>query len=340
MKHFSVKKHSDTRRIVAILLTLAIIITTWIHYRPDARAADISFILLSRYQNTVNIGQTFYLVAVTSNGKKPTWKSSDSKVASVNTYGQVTGKKAGTCKITVKIRGAEASCQVTVRKTVICLSAKTVSMENGAVFRLSGTTSNGSRLKWKSSKRSIATVSENGTIQAVKPGETTITAATDGSEQTCRVTVRKPKVTLNYTSASLYRKHTLKLSAKVSSGRKPVWKSKKTSVATVDENGLVTAHKHGTAIITAAIDGITRICELTVQPPEIRLDTYSATIKKGEKRKLTATVSSGNTPVWKSSKKSVAVVDKNGTVTAKKKGTCYIYVSEDGAKERCDIKVN
>lgn len=333
------KKHSIIQRMTIILLTVTLFSTAFIHDSSYVKASGISFILLSRYQNTINIQQSFYLIAVTSNGKRPTWKSSDSKIASVNTYGKVVGKRTGNCKITAKIRGAEASCTVTVRKTEVSLSAKTVSMENGATYRLHGTTSNGSRLKWKSSKRSIAEISENGTIQALKPGETRITASADGSEQTCTVTVKKPKVTLSHTSASLYRKQTLRLSAKVSSGRKPVWKSKKNSVATVDEKGLVTARKHGTAMITVTVDGITRICELTVNPPEICLNTYSVTIKKGRKVKLTAKVSSGNTPVWSTSKKSVATVDKNGLVTARKKGKCYIYVSEDGTKERCTIQV-
>lgn len=333
------KKHSKFRWMVSILLTMALLATTLIKYAPDAQAANISFIILSRYHNTINIHQTFYLTGLTWGGKRPTWKSSDSKVASVNTYGQVTGKKAGTCKITGKIRGAEASCTVTVRKTAIHLSARTVSMENGASFRLTGKTSNGSLLTFKSSKRSIAEIEENGIIRAKKPGETVVTASADGSKLTCHITVRKPKVTLSRTQASLYRKQKLQLSARVSSGRSPVWKSKKTSVAVVDEKGLITARKHGTARITATIDGVTRTCELTVRSPQIRLNTYTAKMKKGTCLTLTAAVSSGNTPTWKSSKKSVATVNENGRVTARKKGTCYIYASEDGAKKRCRIRV-
>ena len=212
-------------------------------------------------------------------------------------------------------------------------------MENGASYTLQGTTSNGSALTWKSSRRSVAAIDNNGRIVAAKPGETTITASADGTKVTCTVTVKKPKVTLNYTETSLYRKQTIKLTAKVSSGRTPVWKSKRTSVATVDENGLVTARKHGTTTITAKIDGITRICEITVESPDIRLSADSVTLSKGKSLTLTANVSSGIAPVWKSNKKSVATVDKNGKVTAKKKGTCTITATEDGAKESCRVVV-
>ncbi|MCH5264483.1 MAG: Ig-like domain-containing protein [Lachnospiraceae bacterium] len=327
------------KRILAVLLLLTFNITTLFTFAPESRAASYSILLLSDYRKTVNIQQTFPLIAFSTSGKKITWKSSSSRIASVNTYGQVTAKKAGTCRITARSGGAEASCTVTVRPTTIKLSAGHIYMENGASYTLQGTTSNGSALTWKSSRRSVAAIDNNGRIVAAKPGETTITASADGTKVTCTVTVKKPKVTLNYTETSLYRKQTIKLTAKVSSGRTPVWKSKRTSVATVDENGLVTARKHGTTTITAKIDGITRICEITVESPDIRLSADSVTLSKGKSLTLTANVSSGIAPVWKSNKKSVATVDKNGKVTAKKKGTCTITATEDGAKESCRVVV-
>lgn len=44
------------------------------------------FVILSKYKATIDIGDEIHLIAITSNGKMPTWKSSDSKIASVNTY--------------------------------------------------------------------------------------------------------------------------------------------------------------------------------------------------------------------------------------------------------------
>ena len=71
--------------------------------------SSISLIVLSEYSHTMPVGGEFYLIAITSTGKMPTFKSSNSSVASVNTYGLITAKKAGSCKITAKIKGAEAS---------------------------------------------------------------------------------------------------------------------------------------------------------------------------------------------------------------------------------------
>lgn len=125
----------------------------------------------------------------------------------------------------------------------------------------------------------------------------------------------------------------------MSSGRTVTWKSRKKSVAVISDSGMVTAKKHGTAMITAKVDGVTKECEVTVQPPEIKLNRTSITLKKGKTVSLEAQVSSGIPPSWKSSKSSIATVDKNGLVTARKKGSCVIYASEDGTKESCHITV-
>ncbi len=332
-------RHSKFQRVLCILILLALIATPYHTMASTAEASGFSFVILNSYRKTIQIRQSFYLAAITSNGKKPTWKSSDSKVASVNTYGQVTGKRGGTCRITAKIRGAEASCTVTVQKTTISMAAKTISMENGATYQLKARTSNNSPITWKSSRKSVAAIDESGWIEAFKPGETVITAKADGTQATCRVTVRKPKVTLSQSRASLYRKQTLALTANVSNGRKPVWKSRKTSVAAVNDRGVVTAKKHGTAVITATVDGVRKECEITVKSPVIKLSAYSVKLKAGKKTTLRANVSSGIAPAWTSSRSAVATVNSQGTVTAKKKGTCYIYATEDGTRERCTITV-
>jgi uncharacterized protein YjdB len=213
-------------------------------------------------------------------------------------------------------------------------------MENGSSFTLRATTSNGSEVTWKSSKSSVVTVEDNGYIEAKKPGSATITASADGSKQTCKITVKKPKVTLNETSVKLYRNQTFRLEAKVSSGLTPSFSSQKGSIASVNEKGVITAYKHGSTRIYVKIDGITRTCEVTVMSPEITLTPSKTTLKKGQTLVLQATVSSGIAPVFSSSKKSVATVDTKGKVTAVGKGTCYIYASEDGTKESCKITVS
>lgn len=300
---------------------------------------SIEFVILSKYQATANIGDEFYIIAITTNGKLPTWKSSDTKVASVSTYGKVTAKKSGTTTVTAKIKGAEATCKVTVNKTKVTISNTSAKLERGETLKLSATASNGSKITWKSSKKSVATIDEFGTITAIKPGETIITAATDGISATCKLTVKSPTVKLSNTKIKLYRGQTVKLTATISSNINPTWKTNKKSVATVDLNGTITAQKHGTATITATVDGVSKTCEVIVEQPVIKLSATELSIKKGETASITATVSSGNAPVWTTSNPNILSINSNGTITALQKGKAYVYASEDGIKMRCTIRV-
>ena len=294
-------------------------------------ASGDEYVLLTKYSKTMKIGDEYYLTAITSTGKKPKFSSSDSAVASVNTYGKITAKKAGNATITAKIANGEAGCRVTVEKTVITLSQKSISLENGYTARLKAETS--------TARSSIASVDENGVITAKKPGETTITVTADKTAQTCKVTVKQPTVRLDRTSASLYRKGTLRLSVSSTSKSIPRWKTNKKSVATVDNEGKVTAIKNGTAIITVTVDGVSKTCEVTVKKPKITVGQEQISLVAGETCQPNVTVSSGNKPEYYSSNTNVATVNEIGMITAIGKGRAYIYAKEDGTKVRMTVTV-
>ena len=60
---------------------------------------------LSFYQDikTVNIGDEFYIIALTSNGKKPKWSSSSSSIASVNSMEKLLQKKPVQLQLQLKL---------------------------------------------------------------------------------------------------------------------------------------------------------------------------------------------------------------------------------------------
>ena len=134
--------------------------------------------------------------------------------------------------------------------------------------------------------------------------------------------------------------------------KKITWSSSDTNVATVDANGTVIAKSAGTAVITATTEnGKTASCTVTVEKKlipitEVCLDKSSATLPEGETTALTATVLPENTTdsknvSWSSSNSEVAIVDANGTVTAKSAGTAIITAtSENGKSASCTITVN
>lgn len=335
----NMEKKQINRHIPKIFIALLLIcsISSSIYKTASARIAPI--ILLSDYIKEMNVGDEYYLFAYSSDGRIPKFSSSDRKIATVDTYGRITAKKAGNCTITVKAYTSEASCRIKVLKTQINLSKKYVSIENHATFKLDAEISNKSAPIFKSNKKSVAVVDDEGNITGCKPGSAVITVQAGGSSANCHVTVKKPVIKLDRLYKRLYRCQSFKLCASVSSGITPVWKSSKKSVAIVDENGKVTAIKHGTALITAKADGVSKICEVVVEPPEIKLEDKSITITKGSSYNIGMTISSGNAPVWTSSKESVASVDQLGNVYALEKGTSIITVSEDGTKARCRVNV-
>lgn len=326
--------------LLSFLLCLLITFLAFTTHTKYAEASkSFSLVFLSSYKKTLSIGDEFYLIAIASNGKLPKWTSSSKSIASVNSYGKVTAKKAGTATITAKVKNGEASCKVTVKKAKITLSKTSISIERGESFSLSATTSNNSSVTWKSSRKSIATIDDCGKITGIKPGETIITATADGNKSTCKVKVKHPSVKICKKKVTLYRGENVKLKAEVSSGVEPTWKSNKKSVATINPDGTIIAIKNGTATITAKVDGVVATCDVIVKKPDINLSADELTIKVGKKALLSAHVTSGNYPVWSTSNQNVAKVDSLGIVTGIKKGKAYIYAKEDGTKARCTVYI-
>ena len=116
---------------------------------------------------------------------------------------------------------------------------------------------------WKSSDKKIATVSASGKVKGIKAGKVTITAtAKNGKKQTWKMTVKKnavKSVTISGAADEITVGDTMTLKAKGSpsdAAQSFTWKSSNRKIATVDENGKVTALKAGKVKMTAtAMDG-------------------------------------------------------------------------------------
>ncbi len=324
---------------ITLLCMISMLFVSNVTTRNIYAASGYSFVILSDYAKTLHIGDEFYLLAVTSSGAAPSFSSSSSSIASVNSYGKITAKKAGKTTITAKIKGGEASCKITVSPTVITLGQTSLSLQNGYSKKLTARVSTGHEITWKSSRTSIASVDSTGTVTAKKPGSTTITATADKTSVICKVTVKAPTVTLSRTSVSLYRTQRQKLTVSSTSRSLPKWKSSKKSVVTVDSSGNLTALRHGTAIITVTVDNVSKTCEVTVKKPVISFSPSQITLTAGQIYTPSVSVSSGNRPEYKSSNSNIASVDANGRVTARQTGKAYIYASEDGTKESLIVTV-
>ena len=126
-----------------------------------------------------------------------------------------------------------------------------------------------------------------------------------------------------------------------------VWTSDNTDVATVDENGKVTAVAAGTATITATCGAKTATCAVTVEPQKVpcvavTLDKTSLELIPGGNDKLTATVDPETTTdalSWTSSNEAVATVDQTGKVTAVAVGTATITATCGAKTATCEVAV-
>lgn len=228
------------------------------------------------------------------------WTSDDETVATVDENGLVTAVGAGETTIRVSARGGElsGSCVVTVvvtaRDLVVPDTLELVlNGQNSANLNAAATPEDatGVTFTYTSSDESIATVDETGLVTAVANGEADITvtltqafpAATGetATEESARqpvtltaithvtVTTAAERIELDKTEGVLTVGSTHKIKASVlpdtATDQTLTWTSSDEGVATVDENGKVTAKKAGSAVITASCGDVSAQYNLTVQ---------------------------------------------------------------------------
>ena len=126
---------------------------------------------------------------------------------------------------------------------------------------------------WKSTDTNIVTVSDNGVVKAVGIGTATVKVTVGDVSTTCKVTVLQPVtgINLNKSSLTMDALGTFQMTASVypdgANDKRITWSSSDPAIASVDENGLVTALKKGTATITAAAmdgSGVKSTCKVMV----------------------------------------------------------------------------
>ena len=183
-----------------------------------------------------------------------------------------------------------------------------------------------------------------------------VMACSDDDSPVTPQVVKVTGVTLNVKEVSLIvgAKETLKVvvAPENATNKRVTWSSNKTDVASVDGQGVVTAHKAGEALVTVKSEdgGKTATCKVTVKAEKVavtgvKLDKTEHTLAVGGTVTLVATVTpegaTNKKVAWKSDKTDIATVDENGKVTAVKAGVAKITVTtEDGKKTAtCTITV-
>ena len=163
-----------------------------------------------------------------------------------------------------------------VNATAVTLSSKELTLSKGASATLFLTVTPEDftdEVSWKSGNTSVVTVNDAGVIKAVGLGTATIKVVVGSKSASCKVAVQQPvtSISLNKTSLTLEALATYQLTATAypnnAVDRRVSWSSSAPDIASVDDNGLITARKKGSAIVTAtAMDGsgVTKKCTVTV----------------------------------------------------------------------------
>lgn len=149
------------------------------------------------------------------------------------------------------------------------LSKTKITMNKGESFKVKLKNSKG-KIKWTSSKKSIASVSSKGIIKAQKKGTAIITAKYKNKKYKCKVKVETPK--LNHSCLFLPLKSNYKLQL-IGSSQQVRWSSSNNNIVTVN-NGVVTAVEHGNAFVYAKVGNTKYKCSIQVGKYTIK-ENYS-----------------------------------------------------------------
>ena len=228
------------------------------------------------------------------------WTSSDESVATVDATGMVVAVSAGEADITASVTDSEMSavCKVTVKvaaKDITVPDNLDVKLNDGNETTVEATVSPADatdvKVSYTSTDEAVATVDKDGRVQVLQPGECDIvtTLTQEGEKVAEKKTHIKAyyeveDITLDKTEGILTAGNTVILNTAVlpeeaADETTVTWTSSDEKIATVDENGKVTAIAAGEATITAAAGEKNATYKLTVQAKKIVQNTSKSSNK-------------------------------------------------------------
>lgn len=327
-------------------------------------------IVLSETEVTARIGNTVQLRATinpdNATNQNVTWKSSNDKVATVSANGLITMKSAGTASIictSVDNPSVQAFCNVTVLKAVsgVALDIDSKEMYVGENYRMSYlvTPADASTpsVIWSSTNSSVVQVDSTGMLTAKGVGQAEIIIkTTDGSYMDlCTIIVKqKPTgVKISVTNLTMNAGEYFYLDAVLTPANATkeglTWEVTDTNVATVSQNGRVTAKAAGKTIVLVKTDnGSISYCNLTVLQAVTGLEITPKKVEISVDDRVSLTTkfvpaTASNTNVtWSSSDDNVASVTQSGEVTGHQGGVAVIQCQTDdgGYNAFCIVTVD
>ena len=342
---------------------------------PPPGSTPAAVIITPLSTSSLIVGQSFSLTAAVKSatgqdltGVPITWSSANASVATVSSTGVLTAMKVGSTVIsgsvgTVSSSIAVAIVQVPVSSVVVIAKAALLPGDTTtatAIVRDSiGAPITGRQVAWATSNPMVATISQNGFINAVGSGAAIITAIVDGAQGFTTIQISANPIATIQVALSSNTLTTLGSSAiatatardavgSVLTGRSIAWTSSNPSVATVDANGVVTAVSLGTATIVATGEGKQGSATVTVSQAPVAVVTLSlnGAVLISQTTKINALLQDAqrNTLnnrqiVWASSNPAVVTVTQAGLATGVSTGTAVITAVSEGITGSINISL-
>ncbi|MCI8308323.1 MAG: hypothetical protein HFH14_09780 [Lachnospiraceae bacterium] len=293
-----------------LILSLGLCISGMVLTNPVSINAKVK---LNKTNLNLFVSQTFKL-KLKGTKKKIKWSSNKKNVATVSSKGLVKAKKVGIAKITAKSKGKKYICTVRVRVNPDQQKNKTTNLpetntpipqtttpsqilhisesdiillkdeQHTLSLTLNSAAVDNTGVEWSSSDSTVASVA-NGTVCGLKEGSAIISAKYNGITVTCNVNVEKPYIEKN--NITVVKNKTVKLSVKGTT-KKITWSVDNLRILQIDENGVVTGKKYGTAKAKASIGNYELTFNITVQDPEVndlteKIATTTTNLEKDKK---------------------------------------------------------
>lgn len=221
-------------------------------------------------KKSVEVGKTLQLSASTKNvDGEVQWSSSDESIATIDQEGLLTAIEGGTVEITISYKGFTATTEISILVPTLTLTGpeKVYVGETAKFTALLQNTLESYTIDWSTSEEEVAKISSSGVLTGVSEGiiKVIVTAAGARMELEVEVVLRRELNLLGKSSIDLGDTIELTPSLLNISGD-IIWSSSDETIATVNQEGIVTSHALGQVTISATCEGITGIKEIEVVP--------------------------------------------------------------------------
>ena len=266
------------------------------------------------------------------------WSTNDNDVININQQGYVYAKHAGTAVLTATKDNASVTCVIKVEALHPYFDHESLDVYTSEPATLTVNDYGARTIEWKSKDPKIATV-ENGVIQGLKPGTTTISAKVGDDTLECKVKVKRKTFKISHKEATFYVGDEGQLG--IENAYPDIkWETSNAAVATV-ANGHIWTMSPGKATLKATSNGQTAKCVVTVKKRVPRLDQTKVTLLTDQKVVLNILDKANPEDVvqWSSNKKKIASVNEFGEVTGLKKGKAVITAKIGKKKYKATVTV-